>query len=117
MKYLVKFFVVTFLILICTFASAEQKLAYLDMKFVLNNSIAGKGVQDFLQKSFKENQKNFSDKEKELKKEEGDLLTKKTIFTKEEYKKRVFRLKPIENVTSGEDLRELECVGGVCPIK
>ena len=58
MKYLLKFFVVTLLLLICTYASAEQKVAYLDMKFVLNNSKAGKGVQDFLQKSFKENQKN-----------------------------------------------------------
>ena len=46
MKYLVKFFVVTFLLLIYTHASAEQKVAYLDMKFVLNNSKAGKGAQD-----------------------------------------------------------------------
>ena len=38
-------------------------------------------------------------------------------ITKEEYEKRISRLNPIENVTSGEDLRELECVGGVCPIK
>ena len=48
MKYLVKFFVVTFLLLIYTHVSAEQKVAYLDMKFVLNNSKAGKGAQDFL---------------------------------------------------------------------
>ena len=59
MKYLVKFFVVTFLLLIYTHASAEQKLAYMDMKFVLNNSKAGKGAQDFLHKSFQVNQKNF----------------------------------------------------------
>ena len=59
MKYLVKFFVVTFLLLIYTHASAEQKVAYLDMKFVLNNSKAGKGAQDFLHKSYKDNQKFF----------------------------------------------------------
>ena len=88
MKYLVKFFVVTFLLLICTYASAEQKVAYLDMKFVLNNSKAGKGAQDFLQKSFKENQKKFLDIESRLKQEEGDLLGKKTILTKEEYQKK-----------------------------
>ena len=88
MKYLVKFFVVTLLLLICTYASAEQKVAYLDMKFVLNNSKAGKGAQDFLQKSFRENQKNFLDRENELKKEESDLLGKKTILTKEEYQKK-----------------------------
>ena len=88
MKYLVKFFVVTFLLLIYTHASAEQKIAYLDMKFVLNNSKAGKGAQDFLQKSFKENQKIFLDEENSLKKEENDLLAQKTILTKEEYQKK-----------------------------
>ena len=88
MKYLVKFFVVTFLLLIYTHASAEQKVAYLDMKFVLNNSKAGKGAQDFLQKSFKENQKKFLDEENELKKKENDLLAQKTILTKKEYQKK-----------------------------
>ena len=88
MKYLVKFFVVTFLLLIYTHASAEQKIAYLDMKFVLNNSKAGKDAQDFLQKSFKENQKKFLDEENALKNEESDLLAQKTILTKEEYQKK-----------------------------
>ena len=88
MKYLVKIFVVTFLLLIYTHASAEQKVAYLDMKFVLNNSKAGKGAQDFLQKSFKENQKIFLDKENALKKKESDLIVQKTILTKEEYQKK-----------------------------
>ena len=85
MKYLVKFFVVTFLLVLCTYASAEQKVAYLDMKFVLNNSKAGKGAQDFLQKSFKENQKKFLDLENSLKKQENDLLKKKAILSKKEY--------------------------------
>ena len=88
MKYLVKFFVVTFLFFIYTHASAEQKIAYLDMKFVLNNSKAGKGVQDFLLKSFKENQKKFLDEENGLKKKENDLLAQKTILTKKEYQKK-----------------------------
>ena len=73
MKYLVKFFVVTFFVLICTYTNAEQKIVVLDMKFVLNESKAGKGAQDFLKKSFNENAKKFSDMEKELKK-------KKQIF-------------------------------------
>ena len=53
MKYIVKFFVVTFLLLVSTHASAD-KIVYLDMKFVLNNSKAGKGAQDYLQKTFKD---------------------------------------------------------------
>ena len=50
------------------------------MKFILNNSKAGKGAQDFLQKSFKENQKKFVDAENTLKNEESDLLDKKDNF-------------------------------------
>ena len=93
MKYLVKFVVVTFFIFICTHSFAEQKIVVLDMKFVLNKSKAGKGAQDFLKKSFSENQKKFADMEKSLKKEETDLLEKRTILSKEEYKKKTDTLR------------------------
>ena len=98
MKHLVKFFVVTFFLLICTHTLAEQKIVVLDMKFVLNNSKAGKGAQDFLKKSFTTNQKKFTDMEKNLKKEENDLLEKKTILSKEEYTRKadVLRKKVID---------------------
>ena len=60
MKYLVKFFVVTFFLIVSTYTFAEQKIVVLDMKHVLNNTKAGKGAQDFLKKSFKDNSKKFS---------------------------------------------------------
>ena len=88
MKYLVKFFVVTFFFIISTHTYAEQKIVVLDMKYVLNNSKAGKGAQDFLKKSFNNNAKKYSDMEKALKKEETDLLAKRTILSKEEYTKK-----------------------------
>ena len=87
MKYLVKFFVVTFFLIVSTYAFAEQKIVVLDMKYVLNNSKAGKGAQEFLKKKFKDNAKRLSDLEKTLKKEEIDLLKKKTVLSKEEYSK------------------------------
>ena len=93
MKYLVKLFVVTFLVLICTHANAEEKIAYIDMKYILNNSKAGKGAQDFLKESFTKNQKIFTDEENKLKEEEKDLLTKKNIITKEEYQKKTDELR------------------------
>ena len=88
MKYLVKFFVVTFLLIISTYSLAETSVVYVDMKYILNNSKAGKGAQDYLQKTFKANQKKFADLEKVLKKEEADLLGKKTILSKEDYQKK-----------------------------
>jgi len=98
MKYLVKFIVVTFFFIICTNAFAEQKIVFIDMKYVLNSSKAGKGAQDYLKKSIADNQKKFADTEKKLKNEEADLLGKKNDLTKEEYKKLsdVLRAKVIE---------------------
>ena len=93
MKYLVKFFVVTFLLLVCTYSFAEQKIVMLDMTFVLNESKAGKGAQDFLKKSFTDNQKKFIEIETSLKKEESDLLEKKNILTKDEYNKKTDSLR------------------------
>ena len=52
------------------------------MTFVLNESKAGKGAQDFLKKTFTDNQKKFIETEKSLKKEESDLLEKKKYFNK-----------------------------------
>ena len=63
------------------------------MKYVLNFSKAGKGAQDFLKKSFADNQKKFASIEENLKKEEVDLLEKKTILSKEEYSKKTDTLR------------------------
>ena len=93
MKYLVRFFVVTFFLLVCTYSFAEQKIVMLDMTFVLNESKAGKGAQDFLKKTFTDNQKKFIEIEKSLKKEENDLLEKKNILTKDEYNKKTDSLR------------------------
>ncbi len=98
MKYIVKFIVVTFLLIVSTYASAEQKIAYIDMKFVLNNSKAGKAAQDFLQKSFKENQEKYLKDGESLRNEEKDLLKQRADLTKEEYQKKtdILRKKVID---------------------
>jgi len=93
MKYLVKLFVVTSITLFCTFAIAEEKVAFLDMKYILNNSKAGKEAQSFLKAKVKKTQTQFSKSENELKKIEKDLLAKKTILSKEDYKKETNELR------------------------
>ncbi len=93
MKYLVKSFVVTFFLLICTDTFAEQKIVVLDLSYVLNESKAGKGAQEFLKKTFDDDAKKFSNVEKNLKEEEKDLLAKKNILTKEEYGKKINSLR------------------------
>tara|TARA_Y100000590_G_scaffold54956_1_gene57471 strand:- start:4109 stop:4633 length:525 start_codon:yes stop_codon:yes gene_type:complete len=93
MKYIVKFFVVTFFLLISTHTFAEQKIVVLDLSYVLNESKAGKGAQDFLQKTFEENKKKFLKMEESLKKDESDLLAKKNVLSKEDYGKKMNALR------------------------
>ena len=88
MKHIVKYFLITFLLLFCTNILAQEKVGILDLKYVLNQSKAGKGAQEFLKKSYSDNIKKFKDVEMVLKKEEEDLLTKKTVLSKEEYSKK-----------------------------
>ena len=93
MKYLVKFFVITSFFIFCTYSFAEQKIVVLDLKYILNNSKAGKGAQEFLKKKFQDNVKQFTDMEQKLRKEETDLLGKRTILSKEEYTKSLDKLR------------------------
>ena len=93
MKYLVKFFVVTFFLLMCTHTFAEQRIVVLDLTYVLNESTAGKGAQEFMTKTFSDNVKKFSAMEKALKEDEKDLLAKKNILSKEEYGKKINSLR------------------------
>ena len=88
MKHFLKYFLVAYLTLFCTNLLAQDKIVILDLKYVLNESKAGKGAQDFLKKSYNDQIKKFQDIENALKKEEEDLLTKKTVLSKEEYVKK-----------------------------
>ena len=63
MKHLVKIFVLTFFLLSSTYALAEQKIVYFDLKYVLNQSSAGKSAQDQLKKMFTDNQKRLENLE------------------------------------------------------
>ena len=88
MNRFIKYFLLTFFLIFSTSLHAEEKIVILDLKYVLNESKAGKGAQDFLKKSYTTNIKKFKDIETSLKKEESDLLSKKTVLSKEDYTKK-----------------------------
>ena len=88
MNRFIKYFLITFFLIFSSNLLAEEKIAILDLKYVLNESKAGKGAQDFLKKSYNDNVKKFTDIETSLKKEEADLLSKKTVLSKEDYTKK-----------------------------
>ena len=88
MNRFIKYFLITSFIIFSSDLLAQEKIAILDLKHVLNESKAGKSAQDFLKKSYTQNIKKFKDIETSLKKEEADLLTKKTVLSKEDYTKK-----------------------------
>ena len=99
MKYFVKFFVITFLVFFCTSVKAEDgKILFIDLKIVLNESKAGKKAQDFLKSSAEKNIARFKKIEESLKEKEADLIAKKNVLSKEEYKKMADNLrKEVQN--------------------
>jgi outer membrane protein len=81
-----------FLILIFNFFSfsyAEEKLAYIDMDFILSESNASKSLYNQLKKIETTQYEDLKKKEKILKDNENKILNSKNILSKEEYVKKV----------------------------
>ena len=73
--------------------SHENKIAYLDLNFIMGNSIAGKSITSQLEKNHKKNIKNFEKIEEELKNEESKIIAQKSVITKEEFEKKIINLR------------------------
>ena len=66
---------------------------YLDFKYILNSSDAGKKAQDNLKNSLENGLKDLSKKEKKLVDEEKKIIGQKKVISQEEYKKKVSDLR------------------------
>ena len=62
MNRFIKYFLIASFIIFSSDLLAQEKIAILDLKYVLNQSKAGKGAQDFLKKSYTENVKKLWNK-------------------------------------------------------
>ena len=89
LKYIVKIFVITYLIFGITNSFAENKVVYIDMNRILDKSKVGTFVEKELTKIHEEKLDKFSKTEEELKKEEIDLISKRNIMAREEFDKKV----------------------------
>ena len=66
---------------------------YLDFKFILNQSEAGKKAQTFLKNKLDKGIKSLKTKESKLQEEEKKIIQQKKVITPEEYKKKVSELR------------------------
>ena len=62
---------------------------YLDFKFILNESTAGKKAQNALKSKLEKGINNLKSKEKSIQEEEKKIIQQKKLIKPEEYKKKV----------------------------
>ena len=89
MKHIVKIFVITYLIFGTINSYAEDKVVYIDMNKILNDSKVGVFVEKELTKVHEVKLENFKKVEEKLKKDEIDLISKRNIMAREEFDKKV----------------------------
>ena len=89
LKYIVKIFVITYLIFGITNSFAENKVVYIDMNRILNESKVGIFVEKELTKTHEAKLDNFKQIEEKLKKEEIGLISKRNIMAREDFDKKV----------------------------
>ncbi len=83
---------------------------FLDFKYILNESDAGKKAQASLKKKLENGLKNLSAKEKSIQEEEKKIIQQKKIISAEEYKKKVEELRKRVNSLRKERGSLLETV-------
>ena len=90
-RYLIILNLITFFNLISV--KANEKIVYLDTKYILNESIAGKSIIKKLNATQNKNIEILKKIEGKLKENEKKLISSKNVVDKDEFKKKAIKLK------------------------
>ena len=86
--------ILTSLLLLFSFQNKLfSEIRYVDFKYVLNESKAGKEAQVYLKKKLDNGVKNLKNKEQTIQDEEKKIIKQKKVISAEEYKKKVTELR------------------------
>tara|TARA_B100001175_G_C19434140_1_gene602691 strand:- start:464 stop:979 length:516 start_codon:yes stop_codon:yes gene_type:complete len=88
-----KFFILIFFLFNINFAFAEEKIVYLDINKIINESKAGININEQLKKINDKNIEEFKKFETKLKSEEEDILKQKNILKEEDFNSKVKALR------------------------
>jgi outer membrane protein len=88
-KYLIFLFILFY---ICPI-QAENKILYIDVNYIMNNSLAGKSINKQLIEKNKKNVTKFKKIEEKLISEESKIIAQKNILNEDEYKKKILLFK------------------------
>ncbi len=106
-----KIFLLLVFILSFEYSYAENKIAYIDINNILNNSIVGKSISEHIQNIKIKKNEEFSEIEKKLLDKEKDIIKKKNIIEKNEFDEQITILKNDinkYNVKKNKFLKEIE---------
>jgi len=81
------FFILIFLFLSVTFLKAEDKVSYIDIDYLLTNTLAGKELLKKLKKEEELKIEQFKTNDKNFKNEENKILAKRNLISKDEINK------------------------------
>ena len=95
---LIKIILTTLLLLFSFQTNLFSEIRYVDFKYILNESKAGKEAQNYLKKELENGIKSLKKKEKAIQDEEKKIIQQKKLIKPEEYKKQVSQLR--EKVSS-----------------
>ena len=87
------FFVVLFIFFGISNSFSEQKIAFIDLDFVVENTNVGKGILKELNDLNSQNIKKLKSREEELKLKEEEIKKKQNIISENEYNKEINLLK------------------------
>jgi len=88
-----KLIFITLFFLVYSLSSFAESAYFIDFKKVLNSSKSGAEEQKKLIKKFQTETKKFKELEKNIRKEESEIISQKNILSPEEYKKKVGALR------------------------
>ena len=90
-----KYVIISILLLLTIYTKNvfADPVYYLDLKYVLNQSVAGKKAQDFLKQKLDKGIKDLQTKEKNLQNDEKKLIQQKKLVSPEEYKIKISELR------------------------
>ena len=87
-------YLIATLIIILSFKNLYADVPYfVDFKYILNESNAGKKAQDTLKSKLNSGLNNLKEKEKKIQEEEKKIIQQKKIISPDEYKKNVAELR------------------------
>ena len=84
---------ITIISLLINQVPLKAQTNFLDFKFILNESVAGKKANLSLKNELDKSIKKLKDTEKQLQKEEKEIIQQKKILSPEDYKKKITALR------------------------